>query len=449
MITLPLTTFEEYLLWEDRPAYPWSCFIRLRLSGRLRRRDFQAALAQVLTRHPLLQSKVERQARKWQWVLSNDSPEMTWSEQEQPSSELFPPAVHLDLRSEIGLRIHVTVHPEDSTLVVQFHHACCDGAGIMAFIEHLLLAYARELGGGAPSGPLPHVDPTTLRQRGRYSLTWSKLLRILPQQLVGLQGVKQFLQRAPAPLIPHNVRSHDEPPPPGYPAALSHRLTSEQTQCLRERAQQRGVTSNDILARDLFLAMMAWQCESDCGDERQWLRMMVPMNLRGPSNPNMPAANCVSSVFLDRHRLQGADPDQLLASIHDEMQLIKDNQLGLTFLFSLALFKRLPGGLCKTARADKCTVTCIFTNLGELFTRPRVSNSNGESVFGDLTLNTVQVLAPLRPYNCVSFAAHRYAGRLGIDLHYDPQVLTTDQARRLLSLFVEKTTISIGHRRND
>jgi hypothetical protein len=41
-LTLHLTVFERFLLCEDRPAYPWSCFARLQFSGRIDRQAFES-----------------------------------------------------------------------------------------------------------------------------------------------------------------------------------------------------------------------------------------------------------------------------------------------------------------------------------------------------------------------------------------------------------------------
>ena len=99
-------------------------------------------------------------------------------------------------------------------------------------------------------------------------------------------------------------------------------------------------------------------------DDGSWLRMMIPMNLRTTDDRLMPAANMVSSVFLDRRGPDFADPDRLLRGIHEEMDLIKRLHLGFTFIFSTAICRRFLGGLEKKVRADKCTISCIFTNVG-------------------------------------------------------------------------------------
>ena len=61
---LPLTAFEEFLIWEDRPAYPWSIFARLRFSGRIDRRAFESAVEAIMPCHPLLISRLQMRGRR-------------------------------------------------------------------------------------------------------------------------------------------------------------------------------------------------------------------------------------------------------------------------------------------------------------------------------------------------------------------------------------------------
>ena len=106
-LSLPLTTMEEFLYWEDRPAYPWSCFVRLRFSGCLDRTAFETAVRTVLARHPLFAAKVETDRRgRLRWsAVDNPAPKIKW--ETAPTGGPLPPATHLDLRREIGIRFHV------------------------------------------------------------------------------------------------------------------------------------------------------------------------------------------------------------------------------------------------------------------------------------------------------------------------------------------------------
>ncbi len=437
--TLPLTHFEELMFWEDRPAYPCCPFIRLRFAGQLDRSAVDVALSQAIVQHPLLMSNVELRAGRLHWVPADPRLAVSWSDVAVSPSDDFPRATPIDLQNEIGLRVFVTAGSQSSDLVLYFHHSCCDGAGILTFIDDLLIAYARERGESSPQVRLRSYDAERLADRDRYDLTWWKLLKMLPRQLIGLQGAKQFMERNPSPLIPHTPRPDEDALPTDFPSNVTHQFTVDETTRLRQVAQRLNVTTNDLLARDLFLALVRWRREQGCGNDQEWLRMMVPMNLRSPRDRELSAANVVSSVFLDRRGEDAVDPERLLTTIHEEMELIKRNQLGLTFVFSLRLVRWLPGGLRKSARQNKCTVSCFLSNFGRVLARSPLPKCDDRLVVGDTQLESLQVLAPLRPYNCAPFVVHQYAGRLELDMRYDSDVLTPVQARRLMEMYVEQS----------
>ena len=84
---LPLTTMEEFLLFEDRRAFPWSCYYRLRFAGTLQQQALINAVELVLPRHMLLRSKVELQGKCHRWVEVHDAmPELVWLRQEPDDS---------------------------------------------------------------------------------------------------------------------------------------------------------------------------------------------------------------------------------------------------------------------------------------------------------------------------------------------------------------------------
>ena len=411
-------------------------------------------------------------------MVENPAPVIVW--EERPLVGRLPPATQLDLRREIGIRFHVRIDPAAgaSALTIQIHHACCDAAGIASFIRDLLVVYAADKGGQTflsgkdkgphradrnvyptdknvcppeeadknvcPPGQLPPLDPALLAGRGRFGLTFDKLLAMAPRQLVGLLGACQFLMRRPAPVIPHQASPNDSPLPQEYPATLSHTFDRETTAGVRQAATRQGVTPNDLLTRDLFLALAEWRRRQNVADDGCWLRMMVPLNLRTAADRLLPAANVVGSVFLDRRGPDFADPDRLLCGIHAEMELIKRNRLGFTFVFSLAICRRLLGGLEKKVRADKCTVSCVFTNVGTLFAELPLPERDGHIVAGNLTLVDLDAVAPIHPYSCVTMIAGLYAGELSITLHYDPRPLSEAQAADLLDVYARQIGVSIA-----
>ena len=440
---LPLTAFEEFLIWEDRPAYPWSIFARLRFSGRIDRRAFEAAVETIMPRHPLLISRLEIRGRRLFWVVQPGAlPEVIWSA--VPSGEAFPPARRQDLREELGLRLFIVEGPDSCDVTLQFHHACSDGAGMAGFGADLLIAYALATGAHSRRLQLSPLDPGRLAHRGAYGLNLWKFAKLLPGQMSDVAGIRQFFARTPVPLLPHRVARDDDPLPTGFPATRTHTFTSAETAALYQTAQRLGVTVNDLLARDIFLALYDWRARHGGRDDDAWLRLMVPTDLRTPADRLLPAANVVGSVFLDRRGSDFADPARLLAGIASELQDTKDNRLGLVFIYSLHALGLLPGALRRNARRDCCSVTSIFSNMGKLLRRLPLPKDNGRHVVGNVILERIEGVAPIRPYNCVTFLATEYAGCLTMTLHYDPRPVSPAQADDLTATFARRVQATVS-----
>jgi hypothetical protein len=411
--------------------------VRLQFSGRIDRPAFEAAVREVMPRHPLLCAHVVAQGRRLYWqAVADPMPEIQWIDA-VPAGP-FPRAKHQNLREELGVKLFVVRDDEHSSLTLQIHHACADGAGMFVFANDLLIAYAQQMGVESRRLQLPEFDPRRLERRGGYGLDFWKFLKMLPRQLVGLQGVRQFLSRSPAAVLPHEVLPDDDPAPDHYPATRTHVFTTDETARHREVAKGLGATVNDLLARDLFLTMGDWRANHGADDDEAWLRMMVPFNLRSNSDRLLSAANVVSSVFLDRRGVDFAKPDVLLKSIQDEMNLIKDNKLGYTFLFSLRAFSLMPNGLKNNARQDRVSSSCIFTNVGRPLIRCPLPKEDGRLAAGNVRLEAIDGMAPLRPHNCVTFSVLEYARQLTFILHYDSRVVTEPQADEMTGLFVDR-----------
>jgi hypothetical protein len=407
---------------------------RLKFSGRLDRSAAEAAFQTAALRHPLLLATIRKGRRgRLEWVAAESGPpRLQWHVGSCDGP--FPPVRGLDLFAEPGLRGWGIEDGDRGGAVFQIHHACADGVGGLQFIEDFLIAYAEALGGPAPRGGADALDPALLRTRGTFGLTAWKGLRILPAQLTGLLGARQFLMRRPATLLAHEPSPAD-PLPAGYPAVLTRRLAAEELRALKLLAVRDGVTLNERLIRDLFIAVNDFQTRHQPAVEAGWLRFSVPVNLREAKDRRLPAANVVSMVFLDRQREQIADPGRLLASVHDELELIRRRRLGLTFIWSLYLLRALPGGLRGMTAGDRCAATCVVSNLGTLLRRTPLPHQEGRVVAGNVVLEEMELLAPLRPGTAAAFLVFGYAHALYVTMHYDPRRLTAEQAGDLLDTF--------------
>ena len=164
--------------------------------------------------------------------------------------------------------------------------------------------------------------------------------------------------------------------------------------------------------------------------------MMVPVNMReSETDWAQSACNIVSTVFLDRTPSQIRDRESLLRSIHEEMSLIKRNQLAYTFIASLWL-NRIFDRRRKAMTPRQCQTSVVFTNLGKVFEDSPLAKDSGRIVAGDVVLEKVELLAPLAAWMCAAFSAIHYAGQLSLSLRFDARFIECSRARQLVELVV-------------
>jgi hypothetical protein len=327
----------------------------------------------------------------------------------------------------------------DFDLLAHFHHVACDGLGALAFLADLLELLDAEATGREPS--LEPLQPRRLRDRGRYGLDAWRLLTSLPAQARGLEGVWKFVRHRPARLA-GGIAATDAFAKPLPLAACTASFTADEASMLRRTAGRQGVSLNELAAAALFSALNDAVPREAIAGQRRVIRLSIPVNLRQPADRRMPAANVVSMVFLDRSADEIADAPRLIASIHEEMQLIKRLGLGLTFVYTLAAARLTPGGVATLVRNRTTAATALFTNLGRVLRRPqRVASRAGGRRHDDFIrvgqsrLVAVEGLAPLRRGTAVAVAAVEYAGRLAFTLRFDPSAITASAAACLCDGF--------------
>lgn len=422
---------------DDRPDYPMTGFVRLRFSQRLDLCAMGAAVQATLTRHPLLRSKVRRDARDrlcWEQVSTDSIPLRQWSADSQTE---YPAAEYVDLTRSAGTRIWLVDRNGAHDLVMQIHHSCADAPGICQMIIDLLLIYARDAGNPGSDVTLPPRDNERLPDRNRFGLTRGKLLRMLPAQILGLPRIWNFYWRKAAPLgLSAADQASDHPVV--FPSPSTFDLDRSETAQILAEARRKGVTVNDLLARDLFLALDTWRNDNGAEMHRNWLRLFVPLSQRTEVDQTLSAANIMSAVFLDRNPRQLAEPETLLRSIHAEMRSIRSRQLGLLFIAAQTLFRRFSRLRNHVIGGGTCLSSCVFSNLGVILNRTPLSRHDGTLAIGNILLDGVDFIAPVRPRTAAAFCVYTYAGRLSVNLHFDSRAMSKHQADALLKCFATK-----------
>ena len=255
---LALTDIEELFLWQDRPEFPSSTFVRCQFSGVLLRSELELALKKTLARHPLLRSTVIRQGRTLLWnPAKQPTPELVWSK--GATGRGFPSAKPLDIWTEIGLRVFVVgdASKNKCDLIMQFHHSCCDGLGMQEFIHDLLIIYAGLSDDQIPQPSLNSRDYDGLRDRGKVFQRTSSVSRLIFKQLKDIVGVVRFFRHSPKPIVPHEYVSKNSPLPVAYPATCGFDFNRQELGALRAAARRNNVMLNDLLIYEIYCAVAA------------------------------------------------------------------------------------------------------------------------------------------------------------------------------------------------
>lgn len=432
---LPLVAFEDYMLADDRQDYPMHFGLRLRFVGRLDRGAVVQALRVASARHPLLTARIGgagSRGRFWHHPLP--AQEIPLRETSSPAGD-GPPFEPLDLTTVGGLVVHWIRHADGDELYWQFHHACCDGLGGARVVADWLIGYAQAVGEAVPEDALPPLDPERLRGRGRFGLTLAGVCVRLRRLSRGLSGIRMFFGRRPETIAPVTSSAAFD----AYvgPSLCEFVVSPAVTAALGSAARRTGATVNDLLLAACLTSLAAFRRRRrGCDDD--WLRIAVPVSLRRAGDERLPAANVVGMVFFDQRGRDVADRAALVQVVHHWMRRILQNELTLLFIFSLAMGRRLPGGLLSRRDRVPSAASCVASNLGRpLKTTVLRRDETGRILLGrDLALKTLELVVPIRAGTGAAFGFVFYAGRLHLTLNYDPRMLSAETARELLDTFV-------------
>ncbi len=453
---LRLSPIELLMIWDNRVGYPMSFFIQLRFYGQIERGAFEAAMDEALNRHPLLRARIEAGRGGFpSWVSAQGQmPDGDWGSEEAIIACRNNEAI--DLTSEIGLRIWVRQGAQRAKVLLQFHHACCDGTGAYRFIGDLLACYG--------------IRTTSLGRRPVLGSVESQLLRTRKQRLLDVAAtpsrrgllrlaVREYwklMSRQPAPLAPPLMveRGHATE----FPGFLSFSFARTDHRKLRDAAHSSGVMLNDLLLRDLFLTLEYWNRPRRTFSlqhfwQRPWLRIMMPTDLRSGEDYEMPAANLTGYAFLARTIRDCALPSELLQSIRNETALIKHRRSGAAFMDMIFAASQVRWLLPFFLSCNRCLATAVHSNAADPSRRftARFPRESGQIVCGNLVLEEITGVPPLRAKTRATFSISQYNRRLAISLRCDPLLFRLEDTATLLKLYVERLrkSAAIDDKEND
>ncbi len=436
---LYLTPLEKLLRADDHARYPMTFVLEMVFSGTIDRPAFEAALAEALARHPLLVSHILPGKRKIPcWVSANGQmPAVNWGDGDLPLD--YANGEGIDLGHEVGLRIWVRQEPGRARLITQFHHACCDGVGAYQFLGDLLALYAAHVAPDSPHPTLKPIDLSRLRHRAHGCMEIATSHQFGRQAKSSLPHAYDMLIRGCTALRP--ARTNGNGQPPTLPGIHSFTFDQAEHRRLRLAANQQGVTLNDLLLHELFLVMDEWNANGG-PSKRGWrFRVMMPVCLRQRADLRTPAANIIGYAFITRRSAQlRGDPQLHLQGIRDETAQIKNRQMAKRFVDTIAAAAAVPGLLPSVVNIPRALATVIFSNLGDPTRRftARFPRKEGRLVCGNLTLEDVTGIPPIRPKTRAALLILSYNLKLTINLRCDPHRFTSSDTQQLLSLYTSR-----------
>lgn len=439
LFPLLLTPFESFNLVDDRTDYPKTFVFDLHFLGVLDRNSFESAVDDALQRNPLLAAHVATDARgRSVWVAGTTRPTIRWTTPDQPLFKGY--GKHVDLRSHVGLGVWICLRKSTTRLVLQFHHACCDGVGALHFLEDLLIAYGQAFtpGDGVPEPR--KVDLYRLRRRHDLNLPSMNLWEKIRNVLIGLWHGGSFYLKSPTPLAKSNTTTNVSPISSDHVGFLTYRCPEALLHKLRYLAGDTGVSLNDLLLRSLFVTIRDWNAQHGVKQKHQKIRILMPTNLRTRADRTMPATNIMSFSFLTRRGAQCSSSRQLLSSIGREVGQIRRHHISLYFLGQLAAIDTIKKGLALLVRGHRCFATAVLTNLGDPTRRftVRFPHRKGRLSIGNLVLENFSGVPPLRPKTHLALGVLTYAKQLNICLRCDPHYFSLEDTENLLGRYVSQ-----------
>jgi NRPS condensation-like uncharacterized protein len=426
---LRLTPFEYYYLLEDRPDYPSVFYVRLECRGALDREAFERAFRFAHTRHPLLSAGLERDRDGWPiWVVGQPDP-IQWDHHTVAARETF-----LGATVAPRLQASVTQEGERSTLTFAFHHVAVDGMGGFQFIADLMTAYAHDCTSAPGVLKFPALDQRLLKTRNDHTLFQRGFrlidlvrfprvaLPLLLQRVARLRGDVQEVAAGSGPQLPSDF--------------LIHTLTEQQTATLARVARKLSVRLHELLLRDYFLMLAAW---NEGSSEARWpIRVLVPTNLRRRQHHRMSAANLFGYTFLTRRGKHCQNRNQLLDSIRSETSAIKSTGRAMYHEAHLYVGCIWPPLLRSSLERKSPFATAVFTNLNASFNHVPLPLRDGRRVAGDLIVENGYGAGPIRPDTRVSLAIHNYAGRMTLAFRCDQYVFGQDQQQAIVQAYLDQ-----------
>jgi len=435
LLPTQLTSIEKFHFFGDCYEFPNNLFCRIRFSGKVDREKAIEAVKFFEKRHPLINAVIVKKGSQFFWE-DHDPPSKTlrWSGDLDPPS--FP---GLDVTEKPGVQLLFQATDEKFEVWVQAHHATLDGGAGIQIANEWMVAYDNLVAGRPVDQGLSRLDASQLSVRNKLGLTSSSYLKQLSKQPIALFGATKFLFRRFG-LLTNAIFERSDPVVlhDTFPVIHGDWIEPETVTSLRNQSIKHRASLNSVLLTHLYLTVREWRTEHQHGRPEDWIRVVMPMSIRGMADRRMSAANRSSIVQLDRRPQDFDRPDKMAQGLDYEIGLIRQWQLNKMFLILVRSMSVFTPWLRSSAENKKYRGTIVFTNLGTPFSKNRTLQTEEGMRAGNLKLDYFDWVGPVRPGLGVNFSVQLHDDRIRISMHVDTRQVGFDDARELFEAYLER-----------
>lgn len=441
LFPLSLTPLDQYFCSDDSVNFPMTSIIHMDFSGEVDGSAFSEALDDALVRHPLLGAYVRIAKRGLPcWIPADDEePFIDVGPLEQPLQ--LPGREGFDLARELGFRFWIRSSPAKSRVTLQVHHACTDGTGVYRFLGDLWALYGMRTATGDDVPVLGDIDWRLLRSRRRRITDLAN--RTEPGAAFVCQGLREGLRifgSCVQPLAnPRPGQGTADHPLCEFPGIATVTLDKEHHEQLRTFAARHGAMLNDLLMAEMFRTIVRWNEKFGQLRKHRKIRLLMPSDLRSTDDYAMPATNMTAYTFLSQKPRDCCDIARLLQSIREQTGRIKHERLGTRFVDALTLAEYAPWVLQSLLSRNSCMATAVLSNIGDPSRRftSRFPRNKGRVVCGNVTLEGVCGVPPLRRHSHATVSIFTYLRKLTISVRCNPYLFDESQTRAFLAMYEE------------
>jgi hypothetical protein len=313
------------------------------------------------------------------------------------------------------------------------HHAVADGLGVHVLAKDLLALYAIARGAEITLPAMAPLNGSRDRRSPGAAVWW----RQLPWVAFGVAWGAMLDRR-------RVVEMRGAAGSGRRRELAAHCWSAEDTVRLRKAARAAGASLNELVLRDVQVALGVWLQRHGPAAAEDWTRVLVPMNVGGARVTLQSSTNALGVVLIDRRVRSLGRRARLLHRAHEDMEFIQRRGLMRVFGALMRLRGWVPGGIARYCGRSGARSTLVFSNIGKLLGTGELVRSDGVLTLPGAELTDIAAWGPCRPGANIFAATGSYRGRQSFWVAYDPAAMSAEQAEDFANEWETQRRLSLA-----